>query len=159
MSQELATELQTHISCRRKNPDRRGSSQRFNLRNLGVGARRKGGRRACDQVNCYVDRYEPHLFFMALSVVIMSCVDAFMTLNLIEAGKAVEWNPLMAALIHNDIQSFIVIKYILTALSVLILVAHKSFTLFGSIEIKRLIYLFFGGYLTLNLYEVFLTLL
>ena len=110
-----------------------------------------------DQANCYVDLYEPHLFFLSVAVVCMSCIDAFMTLNLIQNGKAMEWNPVMAVLIQHNVHSFIAVKYMLTALPILILLAHKSFTLFGKIKINRLLYLFFGGYLALNLYEIVLT--
>ncbi len=157
MKQENPISQQASIDRRQKQTDRRVSNRRFTLRNLGVGGRRKEGRRATDQVNCYVDLYEPHLFFLSLAVVCMSCVDAFMTLNLIQKGKAIEWNPFMAVLIQHNIHSFIVVKYVLTALPILILLAHKGFTLFGKIKINRLLYVFFGGYLTLNLYEILLT--
>jgi len=112
-----------------------------------------------DHANCYVDLYEPHLFFLSLAVVCMSCVVAFMTLNVIQNGKALEWNPVMAVLIQHNVHSFIAVKYMLTALPILILLAHKSFTLFGKIRISRLLYLFFGGYLALNLYEIVLTII
>lgn len=149
---------QTRIACRRTNMDRRGAFSPFNLKHLGVGARRKNPRRGLEEGNNYVDFYEPHFFFLTLSIIFMSCFDALMTINLIESGKAIELNPFMAVLIRKDILSFFGVKYALTALSLFFLVIHKNFTLFGSLKVSHLIYASFGGYLTLIVYEIFIKL-
>ena len=81
-----------------------------------------------------------------------------MTLSLIESGKAIELNPVMAVLIQKGFLSFFGVKYLLTALSLTLLVVHKNFTLLGAVRISHVIYLLFWGYLALAVYEIILAL-
>lgn len=145
----------SRIIQRRDIPDRRKFFSLINLRHLGFRARRRGGRRAGENRNCYVDWYEePLLLFFSLAIVIMSSVDAVLTLVLLDIGKATELNPIMAALIEKGAVHFFQTKYILTSLAVSFLVIHKNFTLLGFFKTTHLIFLLFSGFLLLITYEL-----
>lgn len=140
---------------RRDLPDRRRFFSLINLRHLGFRARRRGGRRVGENRNCYVDRYEePRLLFFSLAIIIMSSLDAVLTLLLLDLGKATELNPLMAALMEKGAMHFFHTKYVLTSLAVLLLVIHNNFTLLGFFRTIHLIFLLFSGFLLLIAYEL-----
>jgi len=141
-------------SGRRFTADRRQSLSAVNLRHLGVQARRHAVRRSEETVG-YVDRYEPQLLFLGMSIVLCSCLDAFFTLNLLQAG-AVELNALMARLIESDIQAFVNAKIGLTCLCVTLLVIHNKFKVFLVLNVENLLQAILVGYMCLVAYEVFL---
>ncbi len=72
-----------------------------------------------------VDRYDSSLFISTMLLLGLSLLDAFLTLLLISRG-AVELNPIMEYYLSHGPQTFLLVKYGLTALSVLILVAAKD---------------------------------
>ena len=129
---------------------RRGPSPLINARHLGFGGRRTG-----DAMNAYVDHYEPHLLLVAAAIVLCSNFDAAMTLHLIANG-AVELNLAMAVLIEADVRQFVYAKIALTCLSVVLLVVHKNFRVFGTLRVVHLLYGILAGYLTLVVYELWL---
>ena len=129
----------------------------MNFRHLGIGGRRIRPRRKGERRNCYVDQYlDPVLFFVVLSIIIMSALDGFFTILLLEHGNFIEVNPLMAALIAKGSLYFINVKYLLTALSLILLVVHKNFSIFGAVRITNVIFLIFGGFFLLNTYQIYL---
>ncbi len=130
--------------------DRRRASPLINPRHLGIGARRE-----TDEVNTYVDSYESHLLFVAMAIVLCSNFDAAMTLHLIANG-AVELNLAMATLIEIDIRYFVHAKIALTCLSVVLLVVHKNFRVFGAVRVVHLLYAALAGYVALVIYELWL---
>ena len=67
-----------------------------------------------------------------LSLICLSCLDGFLTLSLIESGKVVEANPIMAYFLEYGVLPFILFKYIITALAITVL------TLFKNVRITRL---------------------
>lgn len=139
-------------SCRR-----RRFSSFMNLRHLGIGGRRIRARRKEEKINCYVDQYiDPVLFFVVLSIIIMSVLDGFFTMLLLENGNVIEINPLMAALIEKGSLYFFNVKYLLTAFSLILLVVHKNFSIFGVVKITNVIFLIFGGFFLLNTYQIYL---
>ena len=142
-------------SGRRFTADRRQSLSAVNLRHLGVQARRHVVRRSEETVGGYVDWYEPRLLFLGMSIVLCSCLDAFFTLNLLQAG-AVELNALMARLIESDIQAFVNAKIGLTCLCVTLLVIHNRFRVFVVLNVENLLQAILVGYVCLVAYEVFL---
>lgn len=83
--------------------------------------RRKHLRRKNDRNSLYfVDEYNPRLVFPILLILLLSMLDAFFTLVLIERG-AVEVNPLMAFYLGIGPGVFLTVKYVLTCLSLFIL--------------------------------------
>lgn len=143
------------VEARQSSTDRRQSLSAVNLHHLGLGARRQSPRRADDDIGGYVDTYEPRLLALGLMIVICSCLDAFFTLNLIQAG-AVELNLIMARLIETDIQAFVNAKIALTCLCVTLLVIHKNFRVALGLKVEHLLQAILAGYLTLVGYEIFL---
>ncbi len=86
-----------------------------------VRSRRRGPRRTEDGEVLFTDFHHPWLFFLAVGTMILSSLDAFMTLQLLARG-AVEINPFMAALIGHSVNAFAGIKLALTGLGLLALV-------------------------------------
>lgn len=138
---------------RRRPTERRRVTPRSLLHGVLFGNRRRGPRRAADHEGFYVDWYEPGLLYLTVAVLLMSCADAFLTLVLLDLG-AVEVNLLMARLIETDIRLFTVVKTGLTGLGLIVIVVHFSFRLFGRLAVRRLLSLFFLGYLVLLTHEL-----
>lgn len=86
-----------------------------------VRSRRRGPRRTQDGDVLFTDFHHPWLFFLAVSTMILSSLDAFLTLQLLARG-AVEINPFMAALIGHSIGAFAGVKLALTGIGLLALV-------------------------------------
>ena len=104
---------------RRSGNDRR-DRKRFNIRELFVYGRRENIRRQEDIREIFhVDRYSTALFGAIVAILFLSVMDAFLTLFLIDHG-AVEINPLMAYYLNIGPLTFIVVKYLLTSLSVFV---------------------------------------
>ncbi len=137
----------------RDGADRRSASGWINPRHLGIFGRRRATRRSEDGENCYLDWYEPRLLYLTIATALLSFMDATMTLNLLSLG-AIELNTLMAHLINTDVQLFVNIKVALTLLTLVFLVIHSNFRLFRFVKVNLVIYVLFGGYLTLIIYEI-----
>ena len=86
----------------------------------------------------------------------MNVLDAFFTILLLEDGNVIEVNPLMAALIEKGSLYFFNVKYLLTALCLILLVANKNFSIFGAFKTTHVIFLIFGGFFLLNTYQIYL---
>ncbi len=141
-------------SNRRRSGDRRRKPtppiSRYTFRGRRVHARRAGEDR-----NYYVDRYESRYLFIILGVLLLSILDAYLTLNLLRHG-GIELNPIMNLLIRHDPVLFLCIKFGITGLGITFLLIHKNFHLFGHFPVARVIYLVFLGYLFLIAYEMML---
>jgi hypothetical protein len=160
----MVHEMDPKNSERRAGPltaDRRAGRGHFssfvNFRHLGIGGRRRDARRKEDKKNYYVDYYQtPVIFFLVLAIIIMNTLDAFFTLLLLEQGDIIELNPLMAALINKSSLYFFNVKYLLTALSLFLLVIHKNFTFCGAMKPTYVIFFIFSVFLSLNTYQIYL---
>lgn len=86
-----------------------------------VRSRRRGARRTQDGEALFTDFHHPWLFFLAVGTMILSSLDAFLTLQLLACG-AVEINPFMAVLIGHSTSAFAGIKLALTGVGLLALV-------------------------------------
>lgn len=105
---------------RRSLKDRRNPKQ-FKIKTLFVYGQRKTIRRQDDRYKIYyLDRYSSTLFACIVSILLLSVIDALLTLYLVDHG-AVELNPLMAYYLNSDPLVFMSIKYLLTSFSVFIL--------------------------------------
>jgi hypothetical protein len=109
------------LSDRRKNPTPMFSKYTF------YGGRRKEIRRGEDRKrHRYVDVYSPALLLILLSIILISCIDAYLTLLMIENKIVLEGNPVMAYYLDFGGITFFVVKYSFTALSVIILCILKN---------------------------------
>ena len=107
---------------RRSGHDRRQAPtpwlSRFSLR-----GRRRGGRRADDRRQLYVDRYQWSDVLLVTGVVVLCAADTLLTLKVLERG-AVEANPLMDFLIQQGTGLFGAVKLGFTLLGMLFLLTH-----------------------------------
>ncbi len=115
-------------------------------------SRREGPRRGGEVEPVFTDHHHPWLFFLATSIMVMSSLDAFMTLRLIDLG-AYEANPFMAAMMERGTTSFAVTKMLLTGFGILALVFLARAMFFQRIRTGLLLTAFFSIYATLICYE------
>lgn len=86
--------------------------------------RRKGDRRG------YVDIYDSRTWGVALSVLLLSGLDAVLTGMQIAAGRSREANPLMSLVLnHGGFAAFFSLKVAMTAYPLAIIVLHKEWVL------------------------------
>ena len=85
-------------------------------------------------------------------IVLFSCVDAFLTLMLIDHG-AYEVNPLMAPLVGGSAVAFSLVKIGLTAGGVVLLTLLARMRAFGRVPVSLLLYTVLLGYGALLVYE------
>lgn len=129
-SESLVAELRTArqaVPERRCGADRRRHSFRtVTYCGLNGRGRRRTARR--DGQNYYLDWYQPKLVFTGLSILMLSCLDAMLTLTLLNRG-AYEANALMAALLEIDHALFVAVKVAITAGGVTFLLMHANFNI------------------------------
>lgn len=98
-----------------------------------------------------MDLYSARLLFLVATIITLSCVDAYLTLALIDKGKVIEANPIMAALLSYGILPFVLFKFIITASALLVL------CLFKNARITRIsLPLALKIYLCVIIYEIYL---
>jgi len=139
--------------------ERRAAERReAGLRSLaygGVRPRRRLGRRQGDHQQVFLDWHEPRVLYLALAVLLMSCADALLTLNILEAGGR-EVNGLMDWLIRRDTNSFVATKIAITGVGVILLVLAVNRHFLGRVPVIQLLRAFCFGYAALLAWELFL---
>lgn len=115
--------------------------------------RRRGDRRRDDAY--HVDWHEPDLLFLAVATVLLSVIDALLTLTLLRHGGK-EVNPFLAYVLTHHPTLFAVVKMSLTGGGVLILVAMARAHVFRLVRAKTILQWCLLGYLGLIGYELWL---
>lgn len=134
------------LSDRRKRPTPVISKYTF------IGGRRKTIRREADKRKyTFVDLFSTRLLIILLCILLFSHIDAYLTLTLIEKGSVVESNPLMAFFLDHSTSSFILTKFFITAVSLILLCLFKNLYI-TKIGLPFLII----TYLSLIIYELYL---
>ncbi len=133
------------LSNRRKSPTKPFSKYIFK-------GERKKNRRLNEDQNYYVDRYEARYLAVVLLILVLCVFDAYFTLKIIHFGGK-ELNPLMINFIDKNPEWCLAIKYFVTVVSLIILLVHKNFIVFGKVKARYIIYLIFSLYFILVLYE------
>jgi len=113
---------------------------------------RKKARRQEEDRNYYVDRYEPRYLILISLILVLCILDAYFTLKIIDLGGK-ELNRFMLVFIEKEPVAALVFKYLVTAVSIVFILIHKNFLVFGKLRVSSLIYVFFCVYLTLIAYE------
>jgi len=137
---------------------RRGSDRRkHSVRALLYGSlkpRRRGPRRGGEHEHKVsgADWHDPQWLAVAMLIVLFSCVDAFLTLMLIDHG-AYEANPVMAPLVGGSGLAFALVKIGLTAGGVVLLTLMARMRAFGRIPVSLLLYTVLLVYGMLLVYE------
>ncbi|MEM7431852.1 MAG: DUF5658 family protein [Pseudomonadota bacterium] len=137
--------------------DRRAVSDRrtFGWRTVFYGflrSRRHAFRRGEEREVMFLDWHHPWLFFLAVGTMIMSCLDAFMTLRLLDLGM-VEINPVMAAIMGQGTAHFAASKMVLTGTGILTLVFLAKARFLNRFRTGLFLTLFFSFYACLVCYE------
>jgi hypothetical protein len=122
-----------------------------------LGGRRRQVRRAEDaKKGYYVDIYSKRSVFIISTILIMSIVDGYLTLSLVAQG-AMEANPIMRFYLQLNTPLFLCVKYVVSYMSVFLLLIHKNFYIFKTvISVKQLIICILGIYVGLIVWEVVL---
>ncbi|MGA8203017.1 MAG: DUF5658 family protein [Woeseiaceae bacterium] len=115
-------------------------------------SRRHNVRRGGDGDVVFLDWHHPWLFFLAVGTMIMSGLDAFLTLQLIDHGM-LEANPMMAALLGRGTAAFAASKMLMTGTSILILVFLAKTRFLNRMRAGILLTVFFSAYACLVCYE------
>ena len=102
-----------------------------------------------------VDWFSAPLLAAALGIALLSIVDAFLTLRLLENG-ADEINPVMAALLFRGVAAFTASKIGVTCLCVVALVCLSSHRFMRLVRVEVMMYALLGAYITLVGYELWL---
>ena len=138
----------------RGTPERRASI--FHALWRGSFARRRlGPRRGTDRHPVMTDWFQPQWLATAILILLLSCVDALLTIELIGRG-ATEINPVMEPLVHGSARAFALWKLGLTAMGVVVLTAVARYRLPGGIAVGNLLYAVLCGYVALVGYELWL---
>lgn len=136
---------------KREGSDRRDFSWRTVLYGFTL-SRRRYLRRVDDAQILFLDWHHPWLFFLSVGTMILSCLDAFMTLRLMEHGM-VEANPVMASLLGQGAGIFAATKIMMTGTSILILVFLAKSRFLNRVRTGLILTFFFSCYACLVCYE------
>ncbi len=139
---------------RRTEQDRRHHNWRT-LTYCGLQGRGRRHQARRDGHSYYLDWYKPSLVFTGLVVLILSCLDALLTLTLLNRG-AYEANLLMAHLLETSDVVFVVTKVAVTAIGIVFLLMHSHFRLLNITNGKRVLQFLVPAYGLLIIYELFL---
>ena len=136
----------------REVPDRRRAPTPIIGRYTLWGGRRRKTRRHGDKKDhIIVDLYSTRLLVAVLFLLSLSCLDAFLTLELINKGVVYESNPVMAFFLDKGIIQFSLIKFTITSLSLIVM------CLFKNVNITRIcLPVIINIYLIIVVYELYL---
>jgi hypothetical protein len=114
--------------------------------------RRRAGRRAADH-RPVVDWHSPRLFIPVFAILVLSALDAGLTVTLMRHGAA-ELNPVMAWFLPHNLVGFALTKIALTGAGLCVLVACSRMRLFRRIPGELVVYAVLGVYVWLVGYEL-----
>lgn len=146
-------EIETVINEERLDPEDR---RRFTWRTVFFGfalSRRRLHRRDVDSDVIFLDWHHPWLFFLSVGTMLLSCADAFLTLELISRGM-VEANPLMQAALDRSTSFFVSTKLAMTALGIFTLVFLAKAHFLNRFRTGVFLTIFFSTYACLVCYEL-----
>ena len=132
--------------------DRREISWRTVLYGF-IRSRRRVHRRQVDEEIVFLDWHHPWLFFLATGTMLLSCADAFLTLQLIEKGM-MEINPIMKAAMSHSTLLFTTTKLAMTGLGILVLVFLAKLQFLNRFRTGLFLTIFFSFYACLVCYEL-----
>ncbi len=148
--------MESSVATCRRQDDRRGEIPFLCAYHLGL---KEGNRVVERRVNrgkaAYVDRYAGYMMFCSIAIVLLSGLDAMLTLRILAAGGE-ELNWFMAALLEQGTEQFVQFKIALTVLAVMLLAIHHNVVLLGKMRVKHIKYLTLISYSVLISYELYL---
>lgn len=130
--------------------------RRFSWRTVLFGfalSRRHAHRRDRDAEVVFLDWHHPWLFFLSVFTMLLSCADAFLTLQLLELGM-IEANPFMQHLLDRGTSVFVSTKLAMTAFGIFVLVFLAKAHFLNRFRTHLFLTLFFSIYACLVCYEL-----
>jgi len=119
--------MNTATKNQRNSTDRRNQPTPALSRYTIFGGRRKTVRRDRDKKShIFVDLYSNRLFIAVVLLMTFSCIDAYMTLMLINRGIVEEANPIMAFFLSYGMAPFMLSKVVITAGAITIMCLMKN---------------------------------
>jgi hypothetical protein len=118
--------------------------------------RRTPPRRLDDSSFHSLDWYSAHLLAVAISILLLSVVDAFLTLLLLQSGGAAEVNPVMAALLYRSVAVFAALKMAVTSVSLVTMVILARYRFMRLLRVEWVLYGVLIAYVSLIGYEVWM---
>ena len=139
--QSTTTTNQISDFKKRIGPDRRQEKTPL-FSKYSLKGRRIALRREDDRLKLFVpDRHSPKTFAIILTIVMLSMLDAILTLELIGRGAS-ELNPIMDYYLNFGPLVFFWTKYLLTFASTLLILFHQEAYLFRSKVQAKVLYFF-----------------
>lgn len=150
--------LKRHVNFkeRRSGTDRR-TTPRLKIRSWYRGGTREIIRRRADRNTIYIaDRYSQSVFGAIILILFFSVLDALLTLYLI-GHDATELNPIMAYYLNVGPYAFLIVKYLLTSVAVIILLlCQNAFLRIMRIHAHSLFYVIIAAFMLVVVWELFL---
>jgi hypothetical protein len=84
----------------------------------------------------------PSLLAATLCIIVLSIVDAYLTLDLVSRG-ADELNPIMAYYLEKSPLTFFTVKYLMTCAAIIVILSVKEIHIFGSKLRGQVLFAFF----------------
>lgn len=127
------------------------------LKNIWTQRRRRQLRRKDDRKRIVLfDHYSRSVVIIVVAILFLSVLDAFLTLFLIDHG-AIELNPVMAYFLDINASVFLIVKYTLTAMSVvIILLLNYAVVRHLNFQARSLLNYFAGLFMLVVTWEIFL---
>jgi hypothetical protein len=138
---------------RRSRPDRRQRIWWSLLYGSIRPRRRRPARRVEDGRFHVLDWHATHLWAVSIGILILSVVDAFLTLKLLSAG-AVEVNPFMALFVGGNTAVFAGLKMAITGVCVALMVLLAGYRFMRVLRVEVILYCILLAYLVLIGHEV-----
>ncbi len=145
-------EVSRSISDQRAENDRREVTWRTVFFGF-MRSRRHAHRRLIDDDVVFLDWHHPWLFFLSVGTMLLSCADAFLTLQLINLGM-IEVNPVMQAVLAQSTLLFTSTKLAMTGFGILVLVFLAKSQFLNRFRTGLFLTGFFSFYASLVCYEL-----
>ncbi len=151
-NQEVAADISA-TDAAREMTDRR----RFTFKTILYGLikpRRLNPRRGEDNDSYHADFFDRELMLPAVGTVMLSAMDAMLTLIAIGNDQATEANAAMASLMENSTASFAGWKLFGTIAGVVLLISMANMRVLAGLKARTILYVLFGGYTLLITYQL-----
>ena len=116
-------------------------------------SRRHAHRRFVDSEVVFLDKHHPWLFFLSVGTMLLSCADAFLTLELLQRGM-IEANPIMLTALAYGTSFFVSSKLLMTAFGIFVLVFLAKAHFLNRFRTGVFLTVFFSAYACLVCYEM-----
>jgi Domain of unknown function (DUF5658) len=117
--------------------------------------RRRPARRLDDPSFHPVDWYSAHLLAVAISILLLSAADAFLTSILLVRG-ADEINPVMGVLVYRSVAAFAAFKMAMTGIGIVVMVFLSRYRFMRIFKVELVLYAILTVYAWLIGYEIWM---